>query len=133
MNETSAISDDLVANAHRAFELQTRAMSAKVEGGIEAFLDVIDPEIVWRFPIGRYAGTHEGKSSFEQFFRFACSYYPTGLTFFLDRVLSDGDSNVAFEFHDEGITQDGRDYKANIVIVYTLQKDKVVGYREYFG
>lgn len=125
--------DKLVAAARRAFDLQARAMSAKVEGEIDDFLAVIHQDITWRFPIGRYAGTHQGKASFEEFFRYACNYYPTGLTFYLDRVMSDGQATVAFEFHDEGVTADGRDYKANVVISYTMEGEKVIGYREYFG
>ncbi len=124
---------EFITAARRAFDLQARAMSAQVENGIADFLAVIHPDIIWRFPIGRYAGTHEGKASFEEFFTFACNHYPAGLTFYLDRVLSDGEKNVAFEFHDEGITKDGGDYKANVTIYYTMQDGLVIGYREYFG
>lgn len=133
MSNTPISQSELVVHARHAFDLQARAMSATVENGIDDFLTAIHDDIVWRFPIGRYAGTHEGKSSFAEFFRFACSYYPTGLTFHLDRVMTDGENNVAFEFHDEGVTRDGKDYKANVIIVYTMHGDKVGGYREYFG
>ncbi len=124
---------ELVAQGRHVFELQARAMSAKYADGLADFLALIHDEVVWQFPKGQYAGQHQGKASFAEFFRFACAYYPTGLTFHLDRVLSDGESNVAFEFHDEGQTRDGQDYRANVVIVYTLADHKVSGYREYFG
>ncbi len=125
--------DNFVEEARRVFELQTVAMGAKVPGSIEQFLECFAEDLVWRFPTGKYAGTHEGKALFEEFFRYACNYFPTGLTFQLDHTLSDGKDTVAFEFRDEGHNLKGDPYKANVVISYTMRAGKVAGYREYFG
>ncbi len=124
---------DLVETARRFFELQTIAMSATVPGSIEKFLECFADDLVWRFPLGAYAGTHQAKASFEEFFRYACNYFSSGLTFQLDHVLSDGKDTVAFEFRDEELNKDNAPYKANVVISYTLHNNKIIGYREYFG
>jgi len=124
---------ELVRAASRVFDLQVVAMGAKVPNAIEQFLECFAENLVWRFPMGKYAGTHESKASFEEFFRYACNHFSTGLTFYLDRVLSDDKDTVAFEFHDEGLNPKGEPYKANVTIYYTMQNDKVTGYREYFG
>lgn len=123
--------DKLVATAQQVWEAQARAHAA-LPGALPEFFAYIGDDIEWTFPIGRYAGTHQGKESFVEFFRFACDYFPTGLTYNLEKIYPVSEDTVAIEFNDEGKNVTGNDYKASVTFYYTIQGDKLVKYVEQF-
>lgn len=132
ISDSNAVSEEqLLAVVREIWEAQREAHAAQ-PGAVEKFFEYIDENIEWTFPIGRYAGTHSGKDSYEEFFRFACAYYPQGLFYFFDKIYAEGPDTAAVEFHDEGKTVTGRDYKAEVTIYYTVRAGKLVNYIEEF-
>jgi ketosteroid isomerase-like protein len=125
---------EIVKQAIQIFEAQAAAHNNKGDTTkIEQFLALTHPEMKWRFPMGKYAGDHEGNQSFGEFFRYACAFFNNAVTYYLDQVFFDGEDTVAFRFHDEAVKADGSEYKANVCIMYTIKDGKLYGYREYFG
>ena len=129
-NEQSS-SNELLVTVREIWEAQ-RAAHATEPGAVERFFEYIRSDIEWTFPIGRYAGTHTGKTSFEEFFRFACAYYPTGLFYTLEKIYPVSEDTAAVEFSDEGQTVTGNPYRASVTIHYSVQGGQLIRYVEQF-
>lgn len=126
--------NEIVKQATAIFEAQAAAHNNQGdESKLEAFFAMLHPEMKWRFPMGKYAGDHEGSPSFIEFFRYAADFFQNNIVYYLDQVFFDGEDTVAFRFHDEATKADGTPYQANVCIMYTIKDGKLAAYREYFG
>lgn len=122
---------ELIANVRQIWEAQSRAHAA-TPNALEPFFEYLADDLEWTFPIGRYAGTHQGKASYEEFFRYACAYFPGGLVYHLEKIVPESPDTAAVEFNDEGQTVTGHAYQASVTIHYTVRAGKLVKYVEEF-
>lgn len=81
---------------------------------------------------GQYQGEHTGKDKAKEFFAYVSSVFSTGITITEVLRVSASETNVVFEFRDEGSLRD-QPYKNRAAISFDVCGDKISGYREYFG
>jgi ketosteroid isomerase-like protein len=102
------------------------------KGEWQAFLDLLTDDFTFYFPQGKYQGEHQGKDKAKEFFAYVSSVFTTGIT--INEVLrvSASETNVVFEFRDEGVLRE-QPYKNRVAVSFDVRGDKISGYREYFG
>ncbi len=101
-------------------------------GEWQPWLDRLSDDFTFRFPFGRWQGTHRGKDTAAEFFAFVRKVYPQGLFVTeIERVTAE-DDRVVFEFHDEGMMR-GAPYANFVTISLDVCGEKICAYREYFG
>ncbi len=122
-------SENTLKVAHQAFEYFTHGLAT---GEWNNFLDMLTEDFSFWFPQGKYHGLNVGKQQAKEFFQYVSSSFNSGLKITsLERVTSN-DTTVVFEFCDEGKLM-GETYKNRVAVSFDVRKDKIYGYREYFG
>ncbi len=122
-------SENTLKVAHQAFEYFTHGLAT---GEWNNFLDMLTEDFSFWFPQGKYHGLNVGKQQAKEFLEYVASSFNSGLKITsLERVTSN-DTTVVFEFCDEGKLM-GEPYKNRVAVSFDVRKDKIYGYREYFG
>ncbi|WP_414530701.1 nuclear transport factor 2 family protein [Nodularia chucula] len=115
--------------AEKAFDHFTQGL---VTGEWEGFLDMLTEDFTFWFPMGKFHGLNEGKDRAREFFEYVSASFSSGLNLTsLDRVTSN-ETTVVFEFRDEGLLLN-QPYKNRVAVSFDIRRDKICGYREYFG
>lgn len=125
------------------FEAQTRSLAlasfdlfcrglAGDSDALAQFIEEMHPDVVVYFPEVSSAGGAYTKEQLPSFFGFVRRAYPSGLTIELDRLFVSGDT-AGFQFHDEGVSAKGDDYRGSVFISFQFRDGKLWRYREYFG
>jgi ketosteroid isomerase-like protein len=102
------------------------------KGEWQAFLDLLTDDFTFHFPQGKYQGEHKGKDKAKEFFAYVSSVFSTGITITEILRVSASETNVVFEFRDEGGLRD-QPYKNRVAVSFDVRGEKISGYREYFG
>lgn len=102
------------------------------KGEWQAFLDLLTDDFTFYFPQGKYQGEHKGKDKAKEFFAYVSSVFSTGINITEVLRVSASETNVVFEFRDEGRLRD-QPYKNRVAVSFDVRGDKISGYREYFG
>lgn len=121
-------SPDTVEIAHRAFGYFTHGLAT---GEWNLFVDMLTEDFTFWFPVGPYHGLNVGKERARAFFQYVSETFSQGLKLTLDRVTSN-ETTVVFEFRDEGLMWE-QPYKNRVAVSFDVRRDKICGYREYFG
>lgn len=117
------------AVADQAFERLTQALTS---GAWEPFFDLLADDITFSFPMGKYVGSHQGKTKAMEFFRYVSTAFPQGLTVTEVMRRTGSGSTFVYEFRDEGLLR-GEPYKNRVAVSLDVCGARICGYREYFG
>lgn len=121
-------SSETMEIAHRAFGYFTHGLAT---GEWNLFLDMLTEDFTFWFPVEPYHGLNVGKERTGAFFQYVSETFSQGLSLTLDRVTSN-ETTVVFEFRDKGILWE-QPYKNQVAVSFDVRRDKIYGYREYFG
>ena len=115
--------------AREAFEDFRRGLAS---GEWQPFLGRLAEDFTFRFPSGRFQGTHVGREKAREFFTFVSQAFPGGLEILEVEAVTAQDDRVIFEFHDRGELR-GKPYENHVAIAFEVCGEEICGYREYFG
>lgn len=102
------------------------------KGEWQSFLAMLTDDFTFHFPQGKYQGKHKGKDKAQEFFAYVSSVFSTGITITEVLRVSASETNVVFEFRDEGSLRE-QPYKNRVAVSFDVRGDRISSYREYFG
>lgn len=118
------------SEANRAIVQQAYADFAA--GDVDAFLAILDPEVVWTDAEGYpYAGTYVGPDALVEGLLTRIGAEWTDYTVVTDTYVADGDRVVALGTYTGTYTATGRSVEAPFAHVWQLAEGRVVRFRQY--
>jgi ketosteroid isomerase-like protein len=118
------------SEANRAIVRQAYADFAA--GDVDAFLAILDPEVVWTDAEGYpYAGTYVGPDALVEGLLARIGAEWTDYTVVTDTYVADGDRVVALGTYTGTYTATGRSVEAPFAHVWQLAEGRVVRFRQY--
>ncbi|MEM7049229.1 MAG: nuclear transport factor 2 family protein [Acidobacteriota bacterium] len=115
--------------AEEAFEHFRHGLAT---GEWQGFLARLSDDFTFRFPFGRWQGTHQGRDKAAEFFPYVSETFAGGLIIESVEAVTAEENRVVFEFHDRGKLR-GQPYENRVAIALEVCGEQVCGYREYFG